>query len=157
MMVWRSRRYLADAASVRLTRNPDALARALERLSVHGDLLSKARWAEPLFVVGSSRGAWSEELGGVVGSHPRAQAARTNRRHGRGRPHRENQIPRGAGGAHAEDSPHLAPRIHARLRVLRDWRRLDGPCCVPRDRPDTPRAEAGARASVTKSPRESKR
>jgi Zn-dependent protease with chaperone function len=81
MMVWRTRRYLADAASVRLTRNPDALARALERLSVKGDLLSRARWAEPLFVVGSesagarppgssSRGAWSEELGGVVGSHP---------------------------------------------------------------------------------------
>ncbi len=70
MMVWRSRRYLADAASVRLTRNPDALARALERLSVHGDLLSKARWAEPLFVVGASRGAWSGELGGVLGSHP---------------------------------------------------------------------------------------
>jgi Zn-dependent protease with chaperone function len=70
MMVWRTRRYLADAASVQLTRNPDALARALERLSVHDDLLSKARWAEPLFVVGSSRGAWSDELGGVVGSHP---------------------------------------------------------------------------------------
>jgi Zn-dependent protease with chaperone function len=70
MQVWRSRRYLADAASVRLTRNPDALARALEKLSVEGDLLSKARWAEPLFVVGASRGAWSGELGGVVGSHP---------------------------------------------------------------------------------------
>ena len=70
MMVWRTRRYLADAASVELTRNPDALARALERLSVEGDLLSRARWAEPLFVVGSSRGAWSKELGGVVGSHP---------------------------------------------------------------------------------------
>ena len=70
MLVWRTRRYLADAGSVQLTRNPDALARALERLSVEGDLLSRARWAEPLFVVGSSRGAWSEELGGVVGSHP---------------------------------------------------------------------------------------
>ena len=70
MGVWRSRRYLADAVSVELTRNPDALARALEKLSVEGDLLSRARWAEPLFVVGSSRGTWSEELGGVVGSHP---------------------------------------------------------------------------------------
>jgi Zn-dependent protease with chaperone function len=76
MGVWRSRRYLADAAAVRLTRNPDALARALERLSVQGVLLSKARWAEPLFVVGAEsaggggRGAWSRELGGVVGSHP---------------------------------------------------------------------------------------
>jgi Zn-dependent protease with chaperone function len=70
MWVWRSRRHLADAAAVQLTRNPDALARALERLSIESDLLSKARWAEPLFVVGASRGEWSRELGGVVGSHP---------------------------------------------------------------------------------------
>ncbi|HEY7698333.1 MAG TPA: M48 family metalloprotease, partial [Vicinamibacteria bacterium] len=70
MLVWRSRRYLADAVSVQLTRNPDALARALERLSVERELLSRARWAEPLFVVGPARGAWSEELGGAVGSHP---------------------------------------------------------------------------------------
>lgn len=70
MGVWRSRRYLADAVSVQLTRNPDGLARALERLSVEGDLLSRARWAEPLFVVGASRGGWSADLGGVVGSHP---------------------------------------------------------------------------------------
>ena len=32
-MLWRTRRYLADASSVELTRNPDALARALQCLS----------------------------------------------------------------------------------------------------------------------------
>jgi Zn-dependent protease with chaperone function len=70
MWVWRSRRHLADAGAVQLTRNPDALSRALERLSLEGELLSKAGWAEPLFVVGASRGEWSKELGGIVGSHP---------------------------------------------------------------------------------------
>ena len=31
-MLWRTRKYLADAASVQLTRNPDALAAALVRM-----------------------------------------------------------------------------------------------------------------------------
>src|SRR5262249_16440259 len=32
-LIWRTRRYLADASAVELTRNPEALAEALERLS----------------------------------------------------------------------------------------------------------------------------
>jgi len=70
MLVWRRRRFHADAVAVQLTRNPDALAKALCALSVDAALLSRARWAEPLFVVGAPGGGWSEELGGLGSSHP---------------------------------------------------------------------------------------
>jgi Zn-dependent protease with chaperone function len=70
MLVWRRRRFHADAVAVQLTRNPDALARALSSLSMDAALLSRARWAEPLFIVGAPGGGWSEELGGIGGSHP---------------------------------------------------------------------------------------
>ena len=50
-LLWRSRRYLADASSVELTRNPDALARALQRLSEDTTGLAGGEWATHLFVV----------------------------------------------------------------------------------------------------------
>src|SRR5262249_30145321 len=50
-LVWRTRRYLADATSVELTRNPDALARALQRLSEDTTALAGGEWATHLFVV----------------------------------------------------------------------------------------------------------
>lgn len=50
-LVWRTRRYLADAGSVELTRNPDALARALERLSQDDTAIAGGGWASHLFVV----------------------------------------------------------------------------------------------------------
>ena len=49
-LVWRSRRYLADATAVQLTRNPDGLARALLRLSRPDAEVPKAAWASHLFV-----------------------------------------------------------------------------------------------------------
>ncbi len=49
-MLWRTRRYLADASSVELTRNPDALARALQRLSEDNTSLEGGEWATHLFV-----------------------------------------------------------------------------------------------------------
>jgi hypothetical protein len=70
MLVWRRRRFHADAVAVQLTRNPDALSKALCALSADAALVSRARWAEPLFVVGASGGGWSKELGGLGGSHP---------------------------------------------------------------------------------------
>jgi Zn-dependent protease with chaperone function len=70
MVVWRRRRFHADAVAVQLTRNPDALAKALSALSVDAALLSRAGWAEPLFVVGAPGGGWSKELGGLGASHP---------------------------------------------------------------------------------------
>lgn len=50
-MLWRTRRYLADATSVELTRNPDALARALQCLSEDNTSLDSGDWATHLFVV----------------------------------------------------------------------------------------------------------
>jgi Zn-dependent protease with chaperone function len=50
-LVWRTRRYLADASAVELTRNPEALAQALERLSEDASAISGGSWATHLFVI----------------------------------------------------------------------------------------------------------
>jgi Zn-dependent protease with chaperone function len=50
-MLWRTRRYLADASSVELTRNPDAMARALQRLSEDNTAMPGGDWATHLFIV----------------------------------------------------------------------------------------------------------
>ena len=55
-LLWRSRRYLADSAAVQLTRNPDAVARALASLSAKGGMVPGAGWAAPLFVIGPRSG-----------------------------------------------------------------------------------------------------
>ena len=53
-LVWRTRRYLADASSVELTRNPDALAGALQRLAVGNSRIVDGEWGTHLFVVNPS-------------------------------------------------------------------------------------------------------
>jgi Zn-dependent protease with chaperone function len=50
-LVWRTRRYLADASAVELTRNPDALAGALERLARDNSAIPGGSWATHLFVI----------------------------------------------------------------------------------------------------------
>ncbi len=55
-LVWRTRRYLADATAIQLTRNPDALARALASLSAKGAMVPGAGWAAPLFIIGPRSG-----------------------------------------------------------------------------------------------------
>ena len=55
-LAWRSRRYLADATAVQLTRNPDAVARGLRALAVRGGVIPGGSWAAPLFVLGPRRG-----------------------------------------------------------------------------------------------------
>ena len=50
-LLWRTRRYLADASAVALMRNPDALARALKRLSQDATDIPGGAWASHLFVV----------------------------------------------------------------------------------------------------------
>src|SRR5215471_14527368 len=50
-LVWRTRRYLADAGAVELTRNPDALAGALERLAQDSTAIPGGAWATHLFVI----------------------------------------------------------------------------------------------------------
>jgi Zn-dependent protease with chaperone function len=50
-LVWRTRRYLADASAVELTRNPDALAGALQRLAQDNSAIPGGNWAAHLFVI----------------------------------------------------------------------------------------------------------
>ena len=50
-LLWRTRRYLADAGAVELTRNPDALAGALLRLSKDSTTWAGASWATHLFML----------------------------------------------------------------------------------------------------------
>jgi Zn-dependent protease with chaperone function len=56
VLAWRSRGYLADATAVELTRNPDALARALRTLG-DGRGLPGSAWLELLLVVGGTAGS----------------------------------------------------------------------------------------------------
>jgi Zn-dependent protease with chaperone function len=49
---WRTRRYLADATGVQLTRNPDGLARGLQALALRGGPIPGGHWAAHLFIVG---------------------------------------------------------------------------------------------------------
>lgn len=50
---WRTRSLLADATAVQLTRDPDALARALRMLGERGGVLPGGRWAVHLCVIGA--------------------------------------------------------------------------------------------------------
>ncbi len=58
-LAWRQRKYMADATAVRLTRDPDTLARALEKLAGTGAPMGA--WTAHLAVVGgaASRGLMS--------------------------------------------------------------------------------------------------
>ncbi|HTN72387.1 MAG TPA: M48 family metalloprotease [Methylomirabilota bacterium] len=69
-LLWRTRRYLADATAVQLTRNPDAVARAL--LGVRWGIIPGSEGVAPLFITGA---VGSESLGDVltwqgIGFHP---------------------------------------------------------------------------------------
>jgi Zn-dependent protease with chaperone function len=85
MSVWRTRRFLADATAVQLTRNPGGLAHGLGHLAAEGGVVPGGQWFSHLFVVGpeaahmrknavpptetTSEKAFTEELGGAK-SHP---------------------------------------------------------------------------------------
>ena len=55
-IAWRSRRYLADATAVQLTRSPDGVARGLAALAARGGVIPGGSWAAPLFVIGPTSG-----------------------------------------------------------------------------------------------------
>jgi Zn-dependent protease with chaperone function len=61
-LLWRTRRYLADATAVQLTRNPDALANALQSLKDCGGLIPGGKWASHLFIVGQEAGGMPPEM-----------------------------------------------------------------------------------------------
>lgn len=78
-LLWRSRRYLADATAVELTRNPTALHRALVRLAATGAAVPGGEAVSHLFIVapeamggGSDRprGTLAEREGLLMGLHP---------------------------------------------------------------------------------------
>ena len=50
-LLWRTRIYLADAAAVQLTRNPDGLAEALRKLNSERGPIPGGEWASHLFLV----------------------------------------------------------------------------------------------------------
>jgi Zn-dependent protease with chaperone function len=54
-LLWRSRRYLADASAVQFTRNPNALAGALRNLTEDSTAIPGGVWASHLFVVSPSQ------------------------------------------------------------------------------------------------------
>jgi Zn-dependent protease with chaperone function len=63
-LLWRTRRYLADATAVQLTRNPDGIAGGLAALGRMGGPIPGGAWAAPLFVVGGEtvRHRWEQTL-----------------------------------------------------------------------------------------------
>lgn len=50
-LLWRKRKYLADASAVQLTRNPDGLAEALRKLNSEPRAIPGGSWAPHLFLV----------------------------------------------------------------------------------------------------------
>lgn len=50
-LLWRTRRYLADASAIQLTRDPDSLAAALNKLNEDGGAIADGGWAAPLFII----------------------------------------------------------------------------------------------------------
>jgi Zn-dependent protease with chaperone function len=56
-LLWRNRRYLADASAVQLTRDPDALAGALRKLGVAGGIPAGGEAIEYVFFFGPGRPA----------------------------------------------------------------------------------------------------
>ena len=54
-LLWRTRQYLADASAVQLTRNPDGLAGALQKLNEDAGSIPGGDWASYLFLVQPGR------------------------------------------------------------------------------------------------------
>jgi Zn-dependent protease with chaperone function len=73
-LLWRSRRYLADATAVELTRNPDGLHGALGRLGEAGGAAPGGEEVAHLFVIAPppvrGRSPFWEREGLLMGMHP---------------------------------------------------------------------------------------
>jgi Zn-dependent protease with chaperone function len=71
-LLWRSRRYLADATAVELTRSPTGLYRALRRLGETGGMVPGAEAVSHLFVVGPEAAGWRAAHGRAPLGEPSA-------------------------------------------------------------------------------------
>ena len=123
MLLWRARRYLADATAVQLTRDADALARAVARLAATPTAVPGAQWAAHLFFVDAAGGAAARDgavagqMGGFVGSHP-SPRRRLNRIAAMG-----SRLAEGAPGARWRSGPRvvLALLVVGPLVLLAGW------------------------------------
>ena len=89
-LLWRSRRYLADATAVQLTRNPTGLYRGLRHLGETGAVIPGGEGVAHLFIVAptgerAQRGTFTEREGLLMGMHPtlKRRLARIERMGGR--------------------------------------------------------------------------
>ena len=67
----RKREFLADAGSVELTRNPDAMISALRKIAANADLTGAPRGVKAMFI---ENPAASGSFGGLFSTHPPLQA-----------------------------------------------------------------------------------
>ncbi len=74
-LLWRTRRYLADAGAIELTRNPDALAAVLQRLSADTTAVAGGSWATHLFLVNPAGDRTLREPSGSEDQRRKAVAA----------------------------------------------------------------------------------
>jgi Zn-dependent protease with chaperone function len=76
-LLWRSRRYLADATAVQLTRHPTGLHRGLAHLAAAGGAIPGGEAAAHLFIVAPpparGRASFWERQGLLMGMHPRVE------------------------------------------------------------------------------------
>ncbi|HYI14366.1 MAG TPA: M48 family metalloprotease [Thermomicrobiales bacterium] len=69
--LWRTRRYLADATAVQLTRQPDWIATGLLGIASRGGIFPGGKWAGPLFITGPQYDSGFGSIGGgASGFHP---------------------------------------------------------------------------------------
>ena len=74
-LLWRSRRYLADATGVQLTRNPTGLYRGLSHLGACGAIIPGGESVSHLFIIapdkqGTASGTFTQREGLLMGMHP---------------------------------------------------------------------------------------
>ncbi|MPY90679.1 MAG: M48 family metalloprotease [Luteitalea sp.] len=124
MRVWRTRRHLADATAVQLTRHPDGLARGLAHLAAEGGVVPGGQWFSHLFVVGPEAAQMRKDTalqqrlrstGQEAGDRPMAAAAQVSRillEHAAEERTREKAFTEELGGARSH------PPISARLDRL---------------------------------------
>lgn len=66
----RKREYLADAGAVEMTKNPEAMANALRKISGNSDLETKSDDVKQMFIDNSPKKGLFSALGGLFSTHP---------------------------------------------------------------------------------------